>query len=393
MTLLSSSRLSEVVEDARPGFASGVESPDGVFQIRMNNVTREGGWDYSKKRYVPADSKLVDRFRLKDGDVLFNATNSPELVGKTALVCEPTEPMVFSNHFLRLRADSRRLLQSYLARWLQLQFERGIFASMCQRWVNQAAVKRDRLLAMTIPLPSLADQRRIVRALDVADGLRTARRDALSRLALLPEAYFLGMFGDPVTNAQRWPQATVGEIGDVITGNTPSRAVQSNYGDYIGWIKSDNLSGPQAYVTPPAEFLSQAGAKAARIVGRNAILVTCIAGSPTSIGNLAITDHEVAFNQQINAVVPRCLDVKFLYTQLTLCKRLVQMASTGGMKGMVSKSRFMGITLINPPPKLQHDFAARFDQVEKVRERGVRNLAHLNALFASLQDRAFKGEL
>ncbi|MGA9316145.1 MAG: restriction endonuclease subunit S [Solirubrobacteraceae bacterium] len=393
MTLPSSSQLSEVIEDARPGFASGVESLEGVFQIRMNNVTREGGWDYSKKRYVPADGKLVDRFRLEDGDVLFNATNSPELVGKTALVCEPTEPMVFSNHFLRLRADPRRLLQPYLARWLQLQFERGIFASMCQRWVNQAAVKRDRLLAMTIPLPSLTDQRRIARVLDAADALRTARRDALSRLALLPEAYFLSMFGDPVTNVQRWPRATIGEIGDVITGNTPSRAIQSNYGDYIGWVKSDNLGGQQTYVTLPTEFLSRTGAKMARVVGRNAILVTCIAGSPTSIGNLAITDHEVAFNQQINAVVPRRVDVKFLYTQLKLCKRLVQLASTGGMKGMVSKSRLMGITLINPPLELQRDFAARFDQVEKAKEQAGQSRSHLDALFASLQDRAFKGEL
>ncbi|MFZ2174550.1 MAG: hypothetical protein WAW17_11025, partial [Rhodococcus sp. (in: high G+C Gram-positive bacteria)] len=96
--------LGKVVE-ARSGFACGEVAPDGVPQFRMNNVTRDGRLDYTKVRRVPQDKARLDTFGLRTGDVLFNATNSPDLVGKTALFIERDEPTVFSNHFLRIRTN------------------------------------------------------------------------------------------------------------------------------------------------------------------------------------------------------------------------------------------------------------------------------------------------
>ena len=84
MSLWQTLRLSDVVVDAKPGFACGEDPPDGVFQFRMNNVTIEGKLDFSKKRRVPRDTRNLETFLLDPGDVLFNATNSPELVGKSA---------------------------------------------------------------------------------------------------------------------------------------------------------------------------------------------------------------------------------------------------------------------------------------------------------------------
>ncbi len=143
--------LGELLQDARSGFASGQEDATGVIQVRMNNLTREGSWDLIKRRHVPATPTQLDRFALESGDVLFNLTNSPDLVGKTALLRHLDEPMVFSNHFIRLRTDRKYLDSAFLARWLQMQFGRGTFRRMCQQWVNQAAVGRDALLALHIP--------------------------------------------------------------------------------------------------------------------------------------------------------------------------------------------------------------------------------------------------
>lgn len=76
--------LCEMLDDASPGFACGEDVESGVFQFRMNNITTEGQLDLSKRRRVPRDYRNIDRFLLQPGDVLFNATNSPDLVGKTA---------------------------------------------------------------------------------------------------------------------------------------------------------------------------------------------------------------------------------------------------------------------------------------------------------------------
>ena len=198
-------RLAEVLSNVQAGYASGLRDKDGIAQIRMNNVTTEGRLDLSSIRRIPMNQiSNVGGFLLHDGDVLFNSTNSSNLVGKTALFREQDEPFVFSNHFLRLVVNREQLDSSYLARWLTYQQQQGVFELLCTKWVNQAAVRRDDLLALKIPLPPLPEQRRIAAILDAADALRAKRRAALGKLDALGRAVFLEMFGDPVGNPMGW---------------------------------------------------------------------------------------------------------------------------------------------------------------------------------------------
>lgn len=83
----------------------------------------------------------------------------------------------------------------YVARFLQREHRQGTFSHICKRWVNQAAVATDDLLALEIPLPPLAEQKRIAAILDQADALRRLRRRALDRLNTLGQAIFQEMFG------------------------------------------------------------------------------------------------------------------------------------------------------------------------------------------------------
>jgi type I restriction enzyme, S subunit len=244
-----------------------------------------------------------------------------------------------------------------------------------------------------IPLPPLEEQRRIAAILDAAEALREKRRQSLAKLDTLTQSVFLDIFGDPVANPKEWEKKPVGEIGRVITGNTPPRGKPEYYGNEIEWVKSDNLNTPQAYITKAQEMLSKEGKLISRTVPAGSILVTCIAGSPSCIGNAAITDREVAFNQQINALVPKQADFRFLFAHIVVGKRLIQEASTAGMKGMVSKSRFEKIRLMYPPLNLQRTFAAAFDKIEDLKTAQRSSLEKLDELFRSLQHRAFRGEL
>ncbi len=331
--------------------------------------------------------------KLLAGDVLFNATNSPDLVGKTLFWSGLDEEAVYSNHFQRIRTDGEKLDPAYLSRWLSCQFESGIFRGLCKQWVNQATVSKESLLALRVPLPPLPEQRRIAAVLDQVDTLRAKRREAIALLDDLAQSIFLDMFGDPASCNALWDRKTIGELGVVVTGNTPSRARPENYGEGIEWIKTDNIRPPELNPSQAAEHLTVAGEKAGRVVPAESILVTCIAGSPASIGNAVLAGRRVAINQQINAFISQDPLPRFMLEQIRVGKALIQQKSTGAMTGLVNKTQFSSISLMVPPMSRQQEFVCRVECVDSQRARNVRHLAALDELFSSLQHRAFSGTL
>lgn len=185
-------RLGDILAEAQPGFACGERDPNGVIQLRMNNVTTRGRVVWDEFIRVPADSGLVESFRLVEGDIVFNNTNSTELVGKTALFVGHTEPVVYSNHFTRLRVVKDQADPRYVAAWLVLQWKLRVFENLCNRWIGQSAVKNDKLLSLELPLPPLPEQQRIAAALDekmvAVDRARSATEAQLDAINELPAA-------------------------------------------------------------------------------------------------------------------------------------------------------------------------------------------------------------
>lgn len=257
---------------------------------------------------------------------------------------------------------------------------------------GQRRVPTAYLSELQIPLPPLEEQRRIAAILDHADALRAKRRQVLAHLDTLTQSIFHDMFGAPLSNDRDVPRQAIGSIAEIVTGGSPSRADATNFGDSIEWIKSDNLAGHVA--STATEWLSIRAQKRARIAPAGSILVTCIAGSPASIGKASLVDRAVSFNQQINAIIPgKSLLADFLLGQLKVAPELVRAKSTGGMKGLVSKSSFQAIEVLVPPIELQREFATVAREVDAQRNRVQRALAADDELFASLQARAFRGEL
>jgi len=117
-------RMGEVITEALPGFAIGERDPQGVIQLRMNNVDTRGRLIWNEFIRVPADEETVAKYRLLPGDVMFNNTNSTELVGKSAIFTGHAEQIVYSNHFTRLRTRNEQLDPGFLAAWLLHQWQR-----------------------------------------------------------------------------------------------------------------------------------------------------------------------------------------------------------------------------------------------------------------------------
>ena len=172
------------------------------------------------------------------------------------------------------------------------------------------------------------------------------------------------MFGDPVTNPMGWEVKKLKETAEIITGNTPSRKEKDNYGTHIEWIKTDNITN-LTYVTTASESLSEIGEKVGRTVEAGAILMACIAGSLRSIGRVALTDRKVAFNQQINAIVPKQYNNLFLYVLFQNTQSYAQSTVNMALKGILSKGKLEELEYIVPPLELQNDFATFVQQIDK----------------------------
>ncbi|WPD22773.1 MAG: restriction endonuclease subunit S [Candidatus Electrothrix scaldis] len=257
-----------------------------------------------------------------------------------------------------------------------------------------AAITQKDVKNIPIPLPPLEEQYRIVELLGRAQALIDKRKEQIALMDQLVQSLFYDMFGDPLTNPKGWPLKRLGDIGNIQTGNTPSRKEAENYGDHIEWLKTDNILSDSWYVEEAKEKLSVEGEKKARIVESGSILVCCIAGSPQSIGRAGMTNRRVAFNQQINSISPKkIMNSIFLLYHFRVGQKLVQQASTASMKGMVNKTAFSNILFCVPPIELQNTFAERVQQIETQKQAMTNSLKELQDNFNSLSQRAFKGEL
>ena len=98
------------------------------------------------------------------------------------------------------------------------------------------------LRKLQIPLPPLAEQKRIAAILDAADALRTTRREALAQLDALLQSSFLTLFGDPVTNPMGWEVALIGEQTTKLgSGSTPTGGSDAYKNEGISLIRSLNV--------------------------------------------------------------------------------------------------------------------------------------------------------
>lgn len=167
--------------DIMSGFACAKKNivPAGVPHLRPFNVTTAGEVVITPDTVeIPRDFREdLERFHLQAGDVLFNNTNSVELVGKTGIVRQPMS-VAFSNHINRLRV---RHPEQADPRWLALALrhlqEKGFFEAHCRKWIGQAGFNQTELANVEIPLPNITEQRRIVGRIEALLGeVREMRR-------------------------------------------------------------------------------------------------------------------------------------------------------------------------------------------------------------------------
>jgi type I restriction enzyme S subunit len=303
--------------------------------------------------------------------------------------------------------DRSRLDLIFLRRFLELKTAEleGRARGVAQANINGAILK-----SLQIPLPPLAEQRRIAKVLDRAEALRAKRRTALAQLDSFPHSLFLDLFGDPDTNPKNWSSETVAELcarraNACVGGPFGSDLTQADYVEFPGVpvIRGQNLSTNAPFMDEEgfvfvseakAEALSRNGAlrgdilvsqRGARLAGQVALIP-----STSRFKKYIVSQSQMRISPDLNKVDPLYL-VYYFRSPRAVRRMEARTISTGVPHINLGILREFLVEL--PPISLQREFARRVTAVEALKTMHRASLAELDALFATLQHRAFRGEL
>jgi len=182
-----------------------------------------------------------------------------------------------------------------------------------------------------------------------------------------------------------WRKTTLGETFKVLTGNTPQKSSPNLFGDYIPLVKPPELL--DSLVDAAEDGLSKDGALVSRIAPAKSILVSCIG----NLGKVGINSIPVAFNQQINSILPdtRSALPEFMFYQVLsrTFQEQLQALSSGTTISIVNKSRFNSIEVVLPPLPEQQRIVALLDEafagLAIAKANAERNLQNAGAIFES----------
>jgi len=160
-------RLGEVAREIIYGISKKGEKEGKYPILRMNNL-EDGKINCKDLQFVSLESSEFGKFKLEKGDILFNRTNSLDLVGKTALFTLDGD-FVFASYLLRIRTIKDQLLPEYLNYYFNFEKTQQDLKSLASRGASQVNISASKLSSFPIPLPPLSEQREIAEILQTID--------------------------------------------------------------------------------------------------------------------------------------------------------------------------------------------------------------------------------
>lgn len=162
--------LEQLVNELKSGFATSQHNKNnkGIIHIRPMNINVKGELTLENSKFINIDNKT--EYLLKKNDILFNNTNSKELVGKTCFIKEDLHAL-YSNHMTRIRINPKKIIPQYLALYLHNLWYTGYFMEQSHKWIGQAGISIEELKQTPIYLPPLDEQKEIVRIIGAEQNL------------------------------------------------------------------------------------------------------------------------------------------------------------------------------------------------------------------------------
>jgi type I restriction enzyme S subunit len=391
-------RLGAIAETLPCAYGKDPIDQTAAFEVvKVSNISDRGQFQGEFERRRFRDDQLANLL-VKQGELLVvksSGSKANVLSGKTAICgADRAGRIVASNFLLRLRVDESSVVPRYV--WYVLNS--GASKAFVRTIVGASTypnLKWSLYASHPIPLPPLAEQRGIAEVLDRADALRAKRRAALAQLDTLTQTLFVEEFGDPLNNTKHVKTSNLASLCVRITDGTHQPPKWSKEGHPFLFV-SNIITGDIDFHTE--KFISDE--THGELMRRCAVEVGDVLYSTVGsygVPALVRSERKFAFQRHIAHLKPdqSLLDSEFLWAMLAspAIKRQADRAARGIAQKTVNLSEIRDFLVFQPPLEVQREFARRIAAVEKLKSAHRTSLAELDALFASLQHRAFRGEL
>lgn len=185
--------IRDIVSEVKYG-TSKPATVDGRFNyLRMNNITYDGYLDLSDLKKIDVPEAEVEKYIVRQNDVLFNRTNSKELVGKTC-VFDADEPMIIAGYIIRIRVNEKAT-PLFLSRFLNSRYGKTTLFNMCKAIVGQANINAQELQKIAIFIPPLELQERFAAEVERVEAVKTSVRAGIAETRTLFDALSQRYFG------------------------------------------------------------------------------------------------------------------------------------------------------------------------------------------------------
>jgi type I restriction enzyme S subunit len=366
--------------------------------LKIRDVSEIGEYRGRFESFVdPALAEKFDDKQVRAGDTLIlNAAHNADYVGSKMFRAQPaTYGALATGEWLIVRPNQEALHAGFAYHWVTNARTRRTIRNL----VNGIHLYPKDVAHLKIPLPPLSEQRRIAEVLDRAEALRTKRRNSLARLDILTDSIFLDLFGDPATNPKRFPTPKLGNQ-IVVRGGFAFKS-----GDYvpegiplvrIGEVNRGRIDKDACFLPHSHELLLS------RFIVRPGDLLMSLTGTTgkDDYANVILLDNtfdRYFLNQRVALIEPAqdILDRRYLLHcfRNPKVKEKLTSKSRGIRQANISNSDVQELELPIPPITLQREFVRRMTVVEKLNGAQRSSQVELDTLFASLQQRAFRGEL
>ena len=381
--------LGEVATIERSALAPDAIEP-GTIYVGLENMTSSGG--FKNPAPVARGDLASQKFTFGPEHVLYG-----KLRPYLSKIAAPAFAGVCSTDILPIRPGPE-LDKRYLLHFLRQPAQVAKAASLATG-ANLPRLSPKVLAEVAVPVPPLDSQRRIAGILDAADEVRAKRRQSLALLDSLAEAIFLDMFGDPMANPMNWP---VVRFGDLLSGSLRNGVSPSASGSIEAQVltlsaitgrrfAAEAVKSARFAVSPPEDkrvrhddFLICRGNGNLSLVGRGR-------RPRVSMPQVAFPDTAIAARPDSGRLVPDYLEC--IWHMPIVRRQLESMARTTNGTYKINQGMIETVEILVPPIDRQISFASAVSGLRAFELALERSESQLDQLFASIQHRAFRGEL
>lgn len=367
--------------------------PDEMFDyIDLSAVDQAAKAIIGARNVICGEAPSRARQLVSTGDVLVS-TVRPNLNG-VAIVNSEFDGATASTGFCVLRPRPDLLSSSYLFHWVKSP---RFIADMVSKATGASypAVSDRIIFESQIPVPPFLEQSRIAAILDQADALRTKRQETLAHLDSLTQSIFTEMFGDPISNPKQWPSTALSGVCSAINDCPHTTPMWTTEG--VVCLRTSNLTTGGWNWTDTRYVSEEAFHERSKRGYIEAGDIVLSREGTVGIAAMVLPGMQVCMGQRLVQVRGDKSKVTGEYLLRYLLHVLAPSRIGNLMVGSTSHhlnvKELRALTISLPPIPLQQTFSERIKSIEILRAANGKALLQQEALFASLQQRAFQGEL